>query len=279
MNSSEWSLLLFTLIGQFSAGLTTAVFIFSIIDQQKEDKYYLRLLYISTVAIAIALIISFLHLSAPLASVFSLSNLKNSWLSREILMVSLYAAAVFSTTGYWQFGKNDKKLFKPLLFLSAIIGLAMVLTMGKLYMVETIPVWNTPSTLIAFYVNTFLLGSSFLLLYLKNAFNKTIHHRTERFFLLIITSVLALKFITGLVNWGTEINDSIGFGSRDISSFWHGISWVWLLGLGILIRKIYPQPMDKKISKYVYHWAFVFFVLAEFAARFIFYSSYFRVGI
>jgi len=283
MHSSEWSLLFFTLIGQFSAGLTTALLIYTIITPRRNDNAqasFLKVgLLVATGAIGIALIISFLHLSAPLSSVFALTNLKSSWLSREILMVSAYAASIFATTLYWLFCKGKRSLLIPLLAISSLLGLTMVLTMAMLYMIETIPVWNTPGTQIAFYVNTILLGSSFASVLFYNSHKDNLDKNVERVFVFVIITILAVKFISGLVGWDTTTNENIAFAGGMYHPIWDALSWAWLLGLGMLIRRVFPNPRDSDTGIRFYLLAFVFFVIAEFAARVIFYSSYFRIGL
>src|SRR6056297_1128586 len=104
MNSSEWSLLFFTLTGQFSVGITLALFLFYSFNKNSNQlKSTLILpngLIIASLSIIIALFISFLHLSSPLSSIYALSNLKNSWLSWEIFMVSAYAMVIVLVTLY-----------------------------------------------------------------------------------------------------------------------------------------------------------------------------------
>lgn len=283
MHSSEWSLLFFTLIGQFSAGLTTVLLVYTIITPRRNDNAqasFLKIgLLVATGAISIALIISFLHLSAPLSSVFALTNIKSSWLSREILMVSAYAASVFGTTLYWLFYKGKRSFLIPLLTISSVLGLTMVLTMAKLYMIETIPLWNTPGTLIAFYVNTILLGSSFVLVLLYHSQKGNFERNIEIVLVFTIIGILAVKFISGLVGWDTTSNQNIAFTGGGYHPIWDALSWAWLLGLGMLIRRVFPNPRDADTGIRLYLLAFVFFLMAEFAARVIFYSSYFRVGV
>ena len=283
MHSSEWSLLFFTLIGQFSTGLTTALLVYANINRQHDGEEQARFfktgLLIATGTIGVALIISFLHLSAPLSSVFALTNLKSSWLSREILMVSTYAASIFVTTIYWQFCKGKRNLLIPLLAISSVLGLTMVLTMAKLYMIETIPLWNTPGTLIAFYVNTILLGSSFASVLLYNSHKDNLDRNAGRVFVFVVIGILAVKFISGLVGWDTSSNENTVFMEVEYNPIWDALSWAWLLGLGILIRRVFPNPRDTDTGIRLYLLAFIFFVIAEFAARVIFYSSYFRVGL
>lgn len=283
MHSSEWSLLFYTLLGQFSAGLATAMLAYATINRQhageEQARFFKIGLLIATGTIGVALLISFLHLSAPLSSVFALTNLTSSWVSREILMVSAYAASIFVTTMYWQFYKKKKRLTIPLLAISSVLGLTMVLTMAKLYMIDTIPVWNTPGSLIAFYINTFLLGSSFALLLLYHSHKGNFERNIEIVLVFTIIGVLAVKFVSGLIGWDASTSQNVAYTGGGYHPFWDALSWAWLLGLGMLIRRVFPNPRDADTGIRLYLLAFVFFVVAEFAARVIFYSSYFRVGV
>ncbi|MFP4025154.1 MAG: dimethyl sulfoxide reductase anchor subunit family protein [Thiohalospira sp.] len=277
MNSSEWSLLFFTLIGQFSAGVTLALF-FTITFSKKSFQLKTPILFnglkVASISIIIALIVSFLHLSAPLSSYFALSNLKQSWLSREILMVSAYAAfIIFVALFEWKI--KNKSLRKPLLFISGMLGLAMVYSMGKLYMIETVPVWNTPETLIVFYINTIVLGLSFMLSFYSNK----IYDKVENIFILIILFTLILKLVTYYINWVNEVYGPIAFLDQHIQAIWNVLWWIWIPGFAIITGIYLKKNLKVKIKSRLYLFAFIFFVIAEIAARVIFYSSYYRLGI
>jgi len=278
MNSSEWSLLFFTLTGQFSAGITLALFLFySLNKHSNQIKSTLILhhgLIIASLSIIIALFISFLHLSSPLSSIYALSNLKNSWLSWEIFMVSAYACVIVLATLYVWKAKN-KTYIKSLLLLSTLLGFAMVYSMGKLYMIETVPVWNTPETLIVFYINTIVLGLSFILAF----YSDKIYEKVEKSFLIIILLTLILKLSTYYLSWGNEINDNIAFTHQHIPAIWNILWWTWIPGFTVLMAMILKKNIANKVSRRLYYFAFICFVIAEFSARFIFYASYYRIGI
>ena len=278
MNSSEWSLLFFTLIGQFSAGVTLALFLFSLLHHSSDHvKPLLGLRYgliTASLSIITALVISFLHLSAPFSSVYALSNLRNSWLSREIFMVSAYAAVIVFVTLYeW---KSSRKVYlTSLLLLSAIAGLSMVYSMGRLYMIETVPVWNTPKTLLVFYGTTFLLGFSFVLVILLNQMSE----KMIKPFVFIILLMLVIKSVCFFMDWKTENTDPMIFTQQHLPKIWKILWWSWIPGFFILTGIRFKKNLRMKKQQYFYTIAFIFFVIAEFAARVIFYASYFRIGV
>ncbi|HKL09365.1 MAG TPA: DmsC/YnfH family molybdoenzyme membrane anchor subunit [Bacteroidales bacterium] len=278
MNSSEWSLLFFTLTGQFSVGITLALFIlywFNKKPNQIKSPIILHHgLITASLSIIIALFISFLHLSSPLSSVYALSNLKNSWLSWEIFMVSAYAMVIVLVTLY-EWKVKHKSYITPLLLLSTLLGLTMIYSMGRLYMIETVPVWNTPETLIVFYINTIVLGLSFILAF----YSDKIYDTVEKSFFIIILLTLILKLSTYYLNWETEINDNIAFTHHQIPAIWSVLWWLWIPGLVLMISIYLKKDSGIKTRSRLYRSAFILFVIAEFAARVIFYSSYYRLGV
>lgn len=189
-------------------------------------------------------------------------------------MVSAYAAfIIFFALFEWKI--KTESLREPLLFISGILGLAMVYSMGKLYMIETVPVWNTPETLIVFYINTIVLGLSFILAFYSNK----IYDKVENIFIFIILFTLILKLVTFYINWVSEVYDPVAFSHQHIPAIWNILWWIWIPGLAIIIGIYLKKDFKGKIKSRLYLIAFIFFVIAEIAARVIFYSSYYRLGI
>ena len=96
---SEWPLVLFTLSIQMGVGLFCTG---EALDWLYSHRYGFTVfrpirIRFRTAAAALTgagLITSFFHLGSPLGAALSLSNLKTSWLSREILLILFFAAAV-----------------------------------------------------------------------------------------------------------------------------------------------------------------------------------------
>ncbi|MFW5725615.1 MAG: dimethyl sulfoxide reductase anchor subunit family protein, partial [Bacteroidota bacterium] len=169
MHNVEWSLVIFTLFSQFSVGILISMLIYQAIvfrDSHEPASALIRKgLYSSLVIKVIALVVSFLHLSAPQQSVFALSNLAYSWLSREILMASLFAFLVFLSTVYIHYPRRSNSIMVLLMSLSAISGLYLVYAMARLYMIPTVPVWNTPFTLMGFVSSIFVVSPVLVIIF------------------------------------------------------------------------------------------------------------------
>ena len=109
--------------------------------------------------LVLGLIASMFHLGDPLVAYRAVANIGSSWLSREILFGVAFAVlgAVFAFMQGRKIGSFG--LRNIIAWISALIGLALVFSMSKVYMLQTQPSWNTLATPILFFVTTLLLGA------------------------------------------------------------------------------------------------------------------------
>jgi formate dehydrogenase iron-sulfur subunit len=109
---------------------------------------------------ALALAIAPLHLGRPALAHRALKNWRRSWLSREVLALSVFAemAAVYA-------GAVAVRLpfAAELGGIALACGLIGVLCSARIYMVEARPAWNMPFTLPDFYLTCAVLGPRLVL--------------------------------------------------------------------------------------------------------------------
>jgi DMSO reductase anchor subunit len=109
--------------------------------------------------LVLALLASLLHLGTPQNAWRVAANLRSSWLSREIVFALLFTIleAVYALLQWQQIGPGWLRL---LLWLStAVTGGLLLYSMTRLYMLRTIPTWNTWMTPASFTITTLLMGS------------------------------------------------------------------------------------------------------------------------
>jgi anaerobic dimethyl sulfoxide reductase subunit C (anchor subunit) len=83
----------------------------------------------------------------------------SSWLSREILFGLLFAV-IGGTFAFSQwFRWLTPRLRQALAGLAALVGLGLICSMTMVYLLPTVPAWDTWATPIRFLASTFLLGS------------------------------------------------------------------------------------------------------------------------
>lgn len=121
------------------------------------------------IAAGIALLAAIFHLGRPLYAFKALKMWRRSWLSREVLLFSLFSCFGAAYAGLLLLD-HSWKLSIPEWWMSAaggmivFLGLAGVLTSAKIYLVPARPSWNTSRTPLKFFLTGFVLGPLFALL-------------------------------------------------------------------------------------------------------------------
>ncbi len=162
MNPHEWALVVFTLLAQMAAGAFIVLLITRAAETRRMGKEIDRLgdlLGLAIMAIlGIGMLASLLHLGSPLRAYRAVSNFGNSWLSREITFASAFF--VFgSLYGLMQWAKWGSSTLRSVLAgIAGLLGVSMVYSMSRIYMIPTEPAWNSYETLVSFFTAAFLLG-------------------------------------------------------------------------------------------------------------------------
>jgi len=102
---------------------------------------------------------STLHLGRPIYAWRALKGLRRSWLSREVLTLSLFAGAASAFAGMLLFGLPGRGIVGLLTFTA---GLAGVTCSARIYVVRARPAWFSGYTVAEFYSTALLLGPLFV---------------------------------------------------------------------------------------------------------------------
>jgi DMSO reductase anchor subunit len=164
VNTHDLALVAFTILAQMSVGsfvVLGIVYFFAArsAGTEEADRLSDRALIVIGPVLVLGLIASFFHLGNPLNAYNAIGNLGSSWLSREILFGVGFAGlgAIFA---FMQWRKIGSSALRNLVAVAAaLVGLALVYSMSQVYMLRTVPVWNTVWTPVSFFVTTFLLGT------------------------------------------------------------------------------------------------------------------------
>lgn len=90
---------------------------------------------------------SMLHLGRPAHAWKALRNLRRSWLSREVLLLGMYAAVAAAAV-----------VAPSLAPVAAVVGVGGVYASGRLYVVPGRPSWDSPLTIAAFFLTALATG-------------------------------------------------------------------------------------------------------------------------
>jgi anaerobic dimethyl sulfoxide reductase subunit C len=160
---SELPLVIFTIIAQMSVGsfvVLGLIHLFGVrTGREVIDRVSDPALYAIGPILVLGLLASMMHLGTPIRAINALRHLDSSWLSREIFFGLLFAtlggAFAFSQWFKWL----TPRLRQCLAGLAALVGLALIGSMTMVYMLPTVPAWDSWATPFRFFATTFLLGS------------------------------------------------------------------------------------------------------------------------
>jgi DMSO reductase anchor subunit len=102
---------------------------------------------------------STLHLGRPIYAWRALKGLRRSWLSREVLTLSLFAGAASAFAGMLWLDLPGRGIIGMLTFLA---GLAGVTCSARIYIVPARPAWFSGYTIAEFYSTALMLGPLFV---------------------------------------------------------------------------------------------------------------------
>ncbi len=164
MNTRAWGLVAFTLLMQTSVGVLLVVvaiqpFVSRGPTHASARPFDLPLLVASAAAVA-GLLASLSHLGHPLQAWLALTNVRTSWLSREVVLAVLFAVTGATFTALLRSGSAPGLVREFLCVLAVVLGIACVFAMSRLYMVPAQPAWNRVATPVTFFATTLLLGSA-----------------------------------------------------------------------------------------------------------------------
>ncbi len=302
MNTREWALLAFTILGQTAAGLMIVLMIVRTFIAEKSgndlaDRLTNRPLFMMVPVMALALLASLLHLGSPLHIVRAIPNIDSSWLSREVVLaVSLVVFAALFTFLQWR-QVGSKSLRTVIGWITAVIAAVYVYAMGMVYMIPTQPSWNTFATPLTFIAGSLLLGTLAMAVGLvaghalekekKGEDSNLIHTILQglavtAIFLLGVEFLVLPLYLAYLATQGTAALQSLNImvGSYGAVLFLRLL--VLFLGAGVLAAYLYRNASvlekEKTLVTLAYS-AFALVLVGEVLGRFIFYATHYRIGI
>jgi Fe-S-cluster-containing dehydrogenase component/DMSO reductase anchor subunit len=148
----HWPLIAMTVLTQLSVGALATVWLLDVLDASAR----LGIAAMTAVLVGlIALAASTLHLGRPVHAYRALKMWRRSWLSREVLLFTGFAAVacVYAATLWFDFPGRTM-----LGALTVAFGVGGVVASGWIYRVPSRPSWNSPVTLVQFQLTAATLG-------------------------------------------------------------------------------------------------------------------------
>jgi formate dehydrogenase iron-sulfur subunit len=152
----HWPLVFMLVLTQLSVGAFAVLWLLDLMGQGTG----LTIAALASLALAgISLGASTLHLGRPIYAWRALKGLRRSWLSREVLTLSLFAGAASAFAGMLWLDLPGRGILGIFTF---IAGLAGVTCSARIYVVPARPAWFSGYTVAEFYSTALLLGPLFV---------------------------------------------------------------------------------------------------------------------
>jgi DMSO reductase anchor subunit len=115
-------------------------------------------MFIALILTGLGLVAALTHLAKPRLAPNAVRNLAVSWLSREVLLVQAFAGAVALLILISLLDASSALVI--LEAAACLLGGAALFAMTKVYLLKTVPVWNSPATFQEFAGSAMLLGGA-----------------------------------------------------------------------------------------------------------------------
>jgi anaerobic dimethyl sulfoxide reductase subunit C (anchor subunit) len=154
----SWSLVCFTLFTQSAIGLVWVSVVGRWCSGRVQTDFFIWPPVTALILTGLGLFVALAHLARPGLAPHALRNLTASWLSREILSVQAFAGVVFlSILSSLLDGSSVLILLEAA---ACLLGGAAMFSMTRVYLIKTVPEWNSPATLLEFAGSVILLGGA-----------------------------------------------------------------------------------------------------------------------
>jgi Fe-S-cluster-containing dehydrogenase component/DMSO reductase anchor subunit len=152
----HWPLVVMTVLTQLSVGALGTIWLLQLIGVSTG----LGLAALTSVLVgALALGASTLHLGRPIYAYRALKMWRRSWLSREVLLFTLFAVVSCVYAALLWLGAAESTGAGAV---TTLLGIAGVTASAFIYLVPSRPAWNSPLTIVQFQVTAATLGARFV---------------------------------------------------------------------------------------------------------------------
>lgn len=275
----EWPLVVFTVLAQTAVGAFLIMSLANLVVDSRvgvKDKVTRNMFFV-WVLMGLGFMASSAHLGSPMRAMNALNQVGSSWLSNEILTGSLF----FAFGGfYWLLDvlkKGPEGLRKVLMVLGMIAGVAFMYSMVNVYLINTVPTWDTPYTWWSFLLTVLVSGSLFALILMHSAqFDSVKYSRTIQ--VVVVVGVIAMIVMTlGQMTALAGINSSVVAASDLVVNMGclQGIRITLIIvGSAIALACVRREKANSAIALV----GFAMVLFAELLGRTIFFNLHMTVG-
>lgn len=267
-----WPLIALTLLCQAAWGLVALAWgsMIETRDAAENAGLSLPLLHAAWIALSLGLVASSAHLGRPRRAVRALTHWRRSWLSREVLALTVFWFLLSAIIAGVRMGAPSW-LYRAATHAAAVTGLLAVYAMSRVYRVPSAVPWDTRRTTLLFFNSAALLGLNSAMLLASFGIDVPL-----RLGIHVEHWLLALLVTHAILAWSPHSpslrNRTMPSGTNRPSSHIQYVSLgfamaAWMLMMGMLLWK--PEPDIRSVLT-----VGLLVFGAEIGARFHFFSRY-----
>lgn len=302
MEVREWALIFFTVLGQTAVGAFIVLWVANLVAARQNaaeaDRLTDRPFLMVPVLLIVGLVASFFHLGNIMNAPYAINNLGTSWMSREILLNVLFIVGVVVYI-FLQLRKLGTSGLRNLIAaFTSVTGLALVYAMARIYMLESVPVWNHFGTSVSFFATAFMLGAlaagaalavnsqqvrtsdpdckDVQCQLLRQVLKKTSLVGVVSLSVLALVTALQYAYIAAVQAPGGELLYTT-YSAAIALRLAFAIAGAGLLGLFVYQAASEPKGTDRLTR--LAGSAFALVLVAEVIGRYVFYATYGRIGL
>ena len=302
LDLNEWPLILFTLLSQLTAGAFIVLVILNTLLTWKlgiSEPNFIRdtALFGVTLVFILSLLISFFHLGKPQISHLALINIGSSWLSREAFFGATLAGLLVFLSIMQIFDIGSSSTRNLFAWTAVVIGIIFVSSMSRVYMLRTVPTWNSLKTPLSFFITALMFGDLAVIVYLSSApgsiantlgiSSPDLMANAFQWFALSLFGLLVLDMLVTLIWWADFDPQKYGLQqiafSQDRYRIISGLRLtLTFLGISLIGAFLYQYSLSTNpvIQLRVIAWlSFGLVLIAKIMGRYLFYKSYLRFGL
>lgn len=222
---------------------------------------------ISIVVIGIvSVLVSLFHLGQPFAAYRAILNIGVSWLSREVTFYGLFVG--LSILYYWFWYRDESAKRHKIGWVTSFVGIVAIFSSAKIYMIPAVPAWNSVTTVLIFFITSFILGPLFVGLLLSYRKELTIN----------ISGISIVSLIAGvmvMIIYFTKLQ--AGLPEAVLSSKLIVSNMIFWIRMGTFLTAFvllsFAHKNHRMRNTTIYSAAFTILLISEFLARLQFYEA------
>lgn len=281
MHFLEFPLVIFTVLAQCAVGayLLVSTRLMCVTSEEKSKNLAVKALFFVLGFMAIGFAASTFHLGSPLRAFNSFNRVGASGLSNEILTGSIF----FAFAGiYWLtelLGLGSRGLRTGLRHLGSLAGVIFMAAMIKVYLVNTVPLWDNIYTPVEFTFTVITAGLLFGYV-LLNAFDvrSLKSNKTIAAIGVLLIAVHFIVIIARILDFSTVVT-SVHQGTTVLTEYSSMIMTQCVLMLIAAILWSVSAHQDNNKVRFYSLLALVVLIAAEVFGRGVFYGMHFTYGL